>query len=51
MITPEILAERVCRDLNIPVKDNAENLTEILRPALADTQVSGIGAAGACQAF
>jgi hypothetical protein len=45
MITPEILAERVCRDLNIPVKDNAENLTEILRPALADTRVSGIGAA------
>ena len=28
MITPERLAERVCRTLNVPAKDNAESLTD-----------------------
>lgn len=36
--TPEILAERVCRMLDIAVKDNAESLTEILRTALTETR-------------
>ena len=34
VITPEILAERVCRTLDLPAKDHAESLTEILRVAL-----------------
>jgi hypothetical protein len=33
VITVEQLAEMVCRALDIPAKDNAENLSEILRPA------------------
>ena len=45
MITPEILAERVCRTLDLPVKDNAENLTEILRVALTETRDQAIEAA------
>jgi len=36
VITPEILAERVCRTLDLPVKDNAESLTEILRGVLTE---------------
>jgi hypothetical protein len=47
MITPERLAERVCRTLNVPSKNNAESLTEILRTALADTRDRAIGAAKA----
>jgi hypothetical protein len=47
VITPEILAERVCRTLDISVKDNAENLTEILRTALSETREMAIGAAKA----
>jgi len=45
MITPEQLAERVCRTLNIPAKDKAESLTEILRTALTETRDRAIGAA------
>jgi len=45
MITPEILAERVCRTLDLPVKDHAESLTEILRVALTEMRDHAIGAA------
>lgn len=38
VITPERLAERVCRTLNVPAKDNAESLAEILRTALRDAR-------------
>ena len=44
MITPDRLAERVCRTLDISVNDNAENLTEILRTALTDVGDRTIGA-------
>lgn len=44
VITAERLAERVCRTLNIPAKDNAESLTEILRTALTDVGDRTIGA-------
>ena len=47
MITPERLAERVCRTLNVPAKDNAESLTEILRTAISETRDRAIGAAKA----
>ena len=47
VITPEILAERVCRTLDLPAKDNAESLTEILRVALTETRDQAIGAAKA----
>ena len=47
VITPERLAERVCRTLNVPAKDNAENLAEILRTALIETRDRAIGAAKA----
>ena len=47
MITPERLAERVCRTLDISVKDNAESLTEVLRTAMAETRDRAIGAAKA----
>jgi len=45
IITPEHLAERLCRTLNIPPKDHAENLAEILRVALTATRDQAIGAA------
>ncbi len=38
MITPERLAERVCRALDVPAKDNAEGITEMLRTALTETR-------------
>ena len=44
-ITPEHLAQRACRALNLPVKDNAENITEILRSALGEARDGAIGAA------
>ena len=47
VITPERLAERVCRTLDISVKDNAESLTEVLRTAMAETRDRAIGAAKA----
>ena len=47
VITPESLAERVCRTLNIPAKENAESLTEMLRTALTETRDGAIGAAKA----
>jgi len=47
VITVERLAEMVCRALDIPAKDNAENLSEILRPALIKTREEAIGAAKA----
>ncbi len=47
MITPERLAERVCRTLNVPARDNAESLTEILRTGLSEARDRAIGAAKA----
>lgn len=47
VITPEVLAERVCRTLDLPAKDHAENLTEILRAALTEARDQAIGAAKA----
>jgi hypothetical protein len=47
VITPEVLAERVCRTLDLPAKDHAENLTEILRGALTEMRDQAIGAAKA----
>ena len=47
VITVEQLAEMVCRALDIPAKDHAENLSEILRPALSKTRDEAIEAAKA----
>ena len=47
VISVEQLAERVCRTLNVPAKDNAESLTEILRTAISETRDRAIGAAKA----
>lgn len=47
VITVEQLAEMVCRALDVPAKDNVENLSEILRPALSKTRDEAIGAAKA----
>jgi hypothetical protein len=47
VITPERLAERVCRTLNLPAKDNAESLAKMLRTALIETRDRAIGAAKA----
>jgi hypothetical protein len=47
VITAEQLAEQVCRALDIPAKDNAENLTETLRTAMSKTRDHAIGAAKA----
>ena len=47
MITPETLAERVCRTLDLPAKDHAESLTAILRVALNEARDQAIGAAKA----
>jgi hypothetical protein len=37
----------VCRTLNVPAKDNADSLAEILRTALSETRDRAIGAAKA----
>ena len=47
VITVQQLAEMVCRALDIPAKDNGENLTGILRTALTETGDRAIGAAKA----
>ena len=47
IVTPERLAERLSRALNIPPKDHAENLTEVLRVALTEARDQAIGAAKA----
>lgn len=47
IITPERLAECLCRTLNIPAKDHAESMTEILRPALSQARDEAVGAAKA----
>ena len=44
MITPELLAERVLRTLNLPAKDKAESIIEILRMALNDASDAAITA-------
>ena len=45
VITVEQLAEMVCRALDIPARDHAENLTEIVRPTMTKTREQAIGAA------
>ncbi len=45
IITPERMAERVCRALDVPAKDNAESITEMLRTALTETRDRSIAAA------
>ena len=45
MITPERLAGRVCRALDVPAKDNAESITEMLRTALSESRDRSIAAA------
>ncbi len=45
VITTEKLAERVCRALDVPAKDNAESITEMLRTALTETRDRAIRAA------
>jgi hypothetical protein len=45
MITPERLAERLCRTLDVAAKDSAEGITEMLRTALTETRDRAIGAA------
>jgi hypothetical protein len=45
MMTPNRLAERLCRAINVPAKDNAESLAEILRSVLTETRDRAIGAA------
>ena len=47
VISVEQLAERVCRTLNLPAKDNAESLAKMLRTALIETRDRAIGAAKA----
>jgi hypothetical protein len=42
--TPEKLAERVCRALNIPAKGNAESVTEILRATLTEAREQAVAA-------
>jgi hypothetical protein len=37
-MTPEKLAERVCRTLDIPAKDHAESLAALLRPVLGEVR-------------
>lgn len=44
VITPEKLAERVCRALNIVANGNTESVTEVLRPALTETRERAISA-------
>ena len=44
MITPELLAERVLRTLNLSTKDKTESIIEILRTALNDSRDSAITA-------
>ena len=44
MITPELLAERVLRALNLSAKDKAESIVEILRTALNDARDASIAA-------
>jgi hypothetical protein len=44
-ITPERLAERICRRLDLKAPDNAEGLTELLREALLDVRESAIASA------
>ena len=44
MITPELLAERVLRTLNLSAKDKAESIIEILQTALNDSRDAAIAA-------
>jgi len=37
-LTPQRLAERICRRFDLKASDNAESLTELLREALLDVR-------------
>jgi hypothetical protein len=41
-VTPERLAERICRRLDLKAANNAEGLTELLREALLDVREAAI---------
>ena len=44
VITPESLATQVCHSLGLAPRDHAENLAELLRPALSETRDDAIAA-------
>jgi len=44
-VTPERLAERICRRLGLPTAGNAEMLSELLREALTEMREAAITAA------
>jgi hypothetical protein len=44
MITPETLAERICRALEVAPRDGAETIREILRTATAELQSAAVAA-------
>jgi len=45
IVTPEKLAERVCHRMNLPVADNAEGITNLLREALVGRFDTAVAAA------
>jgi len=45
LVTPERLAERICRRLGLPTAGNAEMLSELLREALVEVRDAAITAA------
>ncbi len=45
MITPEKVAEQVCRALDVTARNSRESVTEILRVALAGAREQAIAAA------
>ena len=44
VITPESLATQVCHSLGLAPRDHAENLAELLRPALSENRADAIAA-------
>ena len=44
VITAESLATQVCHSLGLAPRDHAENLAELLRPALSETHTAAIAA-------
>ena len=51
-LTPERIAERICRRLNLPAADNAEGITALLREALVGRFETAVAATkAACLAI
>jgi len=46
-VTPERLAERICRRLGLPTAENAETLSELLREALSEVREAAVAASKA----